>query len=259
MRAEPDQQAYSTIQPSQQLEFGVCLKVEACPVDLFSIRLGHAGHFHTNHPNIMSTSAGNIFLVTAPSGAGKSSLVNALLERDPGLQLSVSCTTRPPRDGEVDGKDYWFVSRERFIEMRDQSDLLEWAEVHDNFYGTPKGPLADALANGRDVILEIDWQGARQVRRMLGPVTGIFILPPSMEVLEQRLKARGKDSQEIIGRRVAAASSEISHASEFEYIIINQDFSVALNQLEHIVAASRLRFPRQAKVNPALFTSFGLS
>ena len=207
----------------------------------------------------MSTSAGNVFLVTAPSGAGKSSLVNALLERDPGLQLSVSCTTRPPREGEIDGKDYWFVSHERFLEMRDQNSLLEWAQVHDNFYGTPKAPLADALTNGRDVSLEIDWQGAQQVRQMLGPVTGIFILPPSMEVLEQRLKARGKDSQDVIARRVAAASSEIAHAGEFEYIIINQEFGVALSQIEHIVAASRLRYARQAKVNPALFASFGLS
>lgn len=206
----------------------------------------------------MSTSAGNVFLVTAPSGAGKSSLVNALLERDPALKLSVSCTTRPPRSGEVDGKDYWFVSHDKFEEMRQGGELLEWAKVHDNFYGTPRQPLADALTNGRDVILEIDWQGAQQVRKLLGPVTGIFILPPSMEVLEQRLKARGKDSVEVIVRRVAAAASEIAHANEFEYVIINQEFSVALDQMERIVSAARLRYARQAKANPALFNSFGL-
>jgi len=206
----------------------------------------------------MSTSAGNVFLVTAPSGAGKSSLVNALLERDPGLELSISCTTRAPRPGETDGKEYWFVTHTEFERMRKQDELLEWAQVHDNFYGTPKGPLASALLNGRDVILEIDWQGAQQVRRLLGPVTGIFILPPSMDVLEQRLKARGKDSAAVIAKRVAAAESEISHANEFEYVIINQDFSVALGQIEHIISASRLRYARQAKVNPALFASFGL-
>ncbi|UOD49321.1 guanylate kinase [Orrella daihaiensis] len=202
--------------------------------------------------------AGNVFLVTAPSGAGKSSLVNALLENDAGLQLSISCTTRAPREGEVDGRDYYFVSSDQFKAMRDGDELLEWAQVHDNFYGTPRAPLARALELGRDVLLEIDWQGAQQVRRMLQGVTGIFILPPSLDALESRLRARGKDSEEVISKRMAGASSEIAHAHEFEYVIINQEFSVALQQLEHIISSARLRYARQAVMNPALFDSFGL-
>lgn len=202
--------------------------------------------------------AGNVFLVTAPSGAGKSSLVNALLENDPGVQLSVSCTTRKAREGEVDGRDYYFVSPETFKSMRDGNQLLEWAQVHGNFYGTPRAPLAKALELGQDVLLEIDWQGAQQVRRLLPGVTGIFILPPSIDTLESRLRARGKDSEEVIANRLAAASSEIAHAHEFEYVIINQEFSVALQQLEQIVSSSRLRYARQGVMNPALFDSFGL-
>lgn len=202
--------------------------------------------------------AGNVFLVTAPSGAGKSSLVNALLENDAGLQLSVSCTTRAPRDGEVDGRDYYFVSTEQFRAMRDSDELLEWAQVHDNFYGTPRAPLTKALELGRDVLLEIDWQGAEQVRRTLASVTGIFILPPSLDALESRLRARGKDSEDVIAKRMSVASSEIAHAHQFEYVIINQEFSVALQQLEQIISSARLRYARQAAMNPALFDSFGL-
>lgn len=202
--------------------------------------------------------AGNVFLVTAPSGAGKSSLVNALLENDAGLQLSVSCTTRAPRDGEVDGRDYYFVSTEQFRAMRDSDELLEWAQVHDNFYGTPRAPLTKALELGRDVLLEIDWQGAEQVRRTLASVTGIFILPPSLDALESRLRARGKDSEDVIAKRMSVASSEIAHAHQFEYVIINQEFSVALQQLEQIISSARLRYARQAVMNPALFDSFGL-
>ena len=203
--------------------------------------------------------AGNVFLVTAPSGAGKSSLVNALLENDAGLQLSVSCTTRAPREGESDGRDYYFVSEIEFKRMRDDNELLEWAQVHDNFYGTPRAPLAKALELGRDVLLEIDWQGAEQIRGLLTGVTGIFILPPSMQALQSRLRARGKDSEAVIAKRMAAASSELSHAHEFEYIVINQEFSVALAQLEQIISSSRLRYARQAIMNPALFDSFGLA
>ena len=203
--------------------------------------------------------AGNVYLVTAPSGAGKSSLVNALLENDAGLQLSVSCTTRAPRDGEIDGRDYYFVSEAEFLRMRDADELLEWAQVHDNFYGTPRAPLAKALELGRDVLLEIDWQGAAQIRQLLAGVTGIFILPPSMDALQSRLQARGKDSEAVIAKRMAAASSELLHAHEFEYIIINQEFSVALQHLEQIISSARLRYARQAIMNPALFDSFGLA
>jgi guanylate kinase len=206
----------------------------------------------------MNESAGNVFLVTAPSGAGKSSLVNALLKRDETLRLSVSCTTRAPRDGEVDGQDYQFVSHDKFVQMRDNGELLEWAEVHGNYYGTPHAPLTQALRVGQDVILEIDWQGARQVRKLLSGVTGIFILPTSVDVLAQRLRARGTDSEAVIASRLEAANGEIAHAGEFEYVIINQDFSVALAQLEHIVMASRLRYARQALTHVALFDAFGL-
>lgn len=202
--------------------------------------------------------AGNVFLITAPSGAGKSSLVNALLENDAGLQLSVSCTTREPRAGEVDGRDYYFVSRSEFSRMREDDELLEWAQVHDNFYGTPRAPLAKALDLGRDVLLEIDWQGAAQIRRLLPSVTGIFILPPSIDALESRLRARGKDSEAVIAKRMAVASDEIAHAHEFEFVIINQEFSVALQQIEQIVSSARLRYARQSMMNPALFDSFGL-
>lgn len=202
--------------------------------------------------------AGNVYLVTAPSGAGKSSLVNALLESDPGLELSVSCTTREPREGEVNGRDYYFVSQAEFKRMRDGDELLEWAQVHDNYYGTPRKPLAKALELGRDVLLEIDWQGAAQIRKLLIGVTGVFILPPSIGALESRLRARGKDSDAVIAKRMAAASSEIAHAHEFEYVIINQEFSVALQQLEQIISSARLRYARQAIRHPALFDSFGL-
>ena len=202
--------------------------------------------------------AGNVYLVTAPSGAGKSSLVNALLESDPGLELSVSCTTREPREGEVNGRDYYFVSQAEFKRMRDSDELLEWAQVHDNYYGTPRAPLAKALELGRDVLLEIDWQGAAQIRKLLIGVTGVFILPPSIDALESRLRARGKDSDAVIAKRMAAASSEIAHAHEFEYVIINQEFSVALQQLEQIISSARLRYARQAIMHPALFDSFGL-
>ncbi len=202
--------------------------------------------------------AGNVFLITAPSGAGKSSLVNALLENDAGLQLSVSCTTRAPRDGEIDGRDYYFTTESEFMRMRQDNELLEWAQVHDNFYGTPRAPLAKALELGRDVLLEIDWQGAAQIRQLLVGVTGIFILPPSIDALESRLRARGKDSDDVIAKRMAAANSEIAHAHEFEYVIINQEFTVALQQLEQIVSSARLRYARQAIMNPALFDSFGL-
>lgn len=206
----------------------------------------------------MNNPAGNVYLVTAPSGAGKSSLVNALLSRDSALELSVSCTTRAPRDGEVDGKDYVFVSEEAFLEMRDNNALLEWALVHGNYYGTPRAPLEHALHSGRDVVLEIDWQGARQIREVLPGVSGIFILPPSLHTLRSRLQARGTDSEATIARRLEAASGEIAHAVEFEYVIINQEFSVALQQLEQLVSSARLRYARQAVMNPALFDSFGL-
>ena len=197
-------------------------------------------------------------MVVAPSGAGKSSLVNALLARDPTLCLSVSCTTRPARSGETEGKDYRFVTKEQFDAMRHQNQLLEWAEVHGNFYGTPRDKIDQAIAFGQDILLEIDWQGARQVQQLFPQAIGVFILPPAISTLRERLTQRGQDAKAVIERRIEAASEEISHASEFEYVIINQDFSIALTQLSQIIETAKLRYPRQLARHPELFRSFDL-
>ena len=197
-------------------------------------------------------------MVVAPSGAGKSSLVNALLERDPTLCLSVSCTTRPARSGETEGKDYRFVTKDQFDAMRHQNQLLEWAEVHGNFYGTPRDKIDQATAVGQDILLEIDWQGARQVKNLFPQAIGVFILPPTISTLRERLTQRGQDAEAVIQRRIEAASEEISHAPEFEYVIINQDFSVALTQLSQIIETAKLRYPRQLARQPELFRSFDL-
>lgn len=206
----------------------------------------------------MSLVAGNVFMVVAPSGAGKSSLVNALLARDPTLCLSVSCTTRAPRSGETDGKDYRFVSQADFDAMRQNNQLLEWAEVHGNYYGTPRDKIDQAIAFGQDILLEIDWQGARQVKKLFPQAIGVFILPPSISTLRERLTQRGQDAESVIERRIEAASEEISHAPEFEYVIINQDFSVALTQLSQIIETAKLQYPRQLARHTDLFKSFNL-
>ncbi len=182
---------------------------------------------------------GSLFIVAAPSGAGKTSLVNALVARHDDIRLSVSHTTRPPRDGEVDGRDYHFVSQASFAEMRDKGDFLESATVFDNSYGTSSVAVQEMLAQGLDVILEIDWQGAQQVRNNLPDATGIFILPPSKTTLEQRLRNRGQDNEEIIARRMRDAENEISHYVEFDYLIVNDDFTEALNSLTAIIMAKR--------------------
>jgi guanylate kinase len=213
-------------------------------------------HFFALSP--MSLAAGNVFMVVAPSGAGKSSLVNALLARDPTLCLSVSCTTRPARSGETEGKDYRFVTKEQFDAMRHQNQLLEWAEVHGNFYGTPRDKIDQAIAFGQDILLEIDWQGARQVKELFPQAIGVFILPPAISTLRERLTQRGQDAEAVIQRRIEAASEEISHAPECEYVIINQDFSIALTQLSQIIETAKLRYPRQLARHPELFRSFDL-
>lgn len=197
-------------------------------------------------------------MVIAPSGAGKSSLVNALLQADQSIVLSVSCTTRAPRPGEIDNTHYRFLSVPEFQTLKSEGQLLEWAEVHGNFYGTPRDRIDQALAAGQDVLLEIDWQGARQVRKHYPHVIDIFILPPSIDILEERLKRRGQDTPQVIARRMLAAGSEISHASECQYVIINQEFSVALEQMKHIVAASRLRFSVQSHRHAPLFSQLGI-
>lgn len=207
---------------------------------------------------MITPQAGNIFMVIAPSGAGKSSLVNALLDQDAGLTLSISSTTRQPRPGEVDDKHYRFVSVDSFQALRERGDMLEWAEVHGNFYGTPRDRVAQAISSGIDIILEIDWQGARQVRQHYPQALGIFILPPSIEALESRLNKRGQDAPQVIARRLLAAGGEMAHASDCEYVIINQDFSIALQQLQQVVAAARLRYIVQSARHADLFMQLGI-
>ena len=190
--------------------------------------------------------AGDLFVVVAPSGAGKTSLVNRLLGVETGIRLSVSYTTRAPREGEVDGREYHFVSREVFEAMIGAGDFLEHANVYGNYYGTSRRWIEAELAGEHDVLLEIDWQGARQVRKLFPGMVGIFILPPSLAALRQRLTARGKDSREVIERRMASAREEISHVLEFEYIIVNEQFDAAVADLQAVVRAARLSRERRA-------------
>ena len=209
-------------------------------------------------PSLDRGDAGSIFLVVAPSGAGKSTLVNALLEQDGGIALSVSHTTRPPRTGEADGREYHFVSVEEFMQRRAAGEFLESAEVHGNFYATSRTWIEQRVHAGTDVLLEIDWQGARQVKARFPHAVGVFILPPSIDALEARLQKRGQDSATVIARRLLAAGSEIAHAPEFDYVIINVDFPAALAQLAAIVMATRLRFASQAARHHELFAQLGI-
>lgn len=202
--------------------------------------------------------SGSLFVVAAPSGAGKSSLVNALLAREPGIKLSISTTTRQPRPGEQDGREYHFTSAEDFVSRAGRGEFLEWAEVHGNYYGTSRLMIEKEMKAGTDVLLEIDWQGARQVKKQFPDAAGIFILPPSIEALEQRLHKRGTDEPHIITRRLLAAGGEMAHAPEFEYAIINEEFDVALEQLQAIIKATRCRFAQQAARSAALFAQLGI-
>ncbi len=202
--------------------------------------------------------AGRLFLVTAPSGAGKSSLVNALLAREPGIRLSISHTTRAPRPGEENGREYHFVTEEEFLTMEARGEFLESALVHGNHYGTSRVWIEKEMAAGNDVLLEIDWQGARQVRSRFAGTIGIFILPPSIEALEWRLNHRGTDSPQTITRRLLGAGAEMAHAPEFEYVIINEDFDTALSQLVAVVTASRLAYAQQAVRHKDTFASLGV-
>lgn len=187
----------------------------------------------------------NLIIVSAPSGAGKTSLVSALLASTPDIDLSVSYTTRAPRDGEVNGKAYHFVSRETFMEMTGRGDFLESAEIYGNLYGTSQSWIQGKMDAGRDILLEIDWQGADQVRQIFPECVSIFILPPSIQTLEQRLKGRGKDSAEVIARRMQSARDEIAHVAEFDYVIINDKLDDAVQQLRSVVIAERVRRDRQ--------------
>ena len=199
-------------------------------------------------------SAGNLFVVAAPSGAGKTSLTRALLEREPGIALSVSYTTRSPRPGERDGVDYHFVTPERFRTLLDAGEFLEHAQVHGNWYATGASWLKAQVASGQDVLLEIDWQGARQVRKLVAGSVHIFVLPPSLASLEQRLLHRGQDDEGTIARRVRAAREEMRHCDEFDYVIINQDFASAVDDLAAIVRAARLRSEPQRIRHRVLLT-----
>ena len=189
--------------------------------------------------------AGNLFVVVAPSGAGKTSLVSELLKRDGQIKLSISYTTRAPRAGEENGRDYHFVDRAAFEKTIAAGDFLEHANVYGNYYGTSRRWIDRELAGDHDVLLEIDWQGARQVRRLFPHMVGIFILPPSLAELQRRLEGRGKDSRDTIARRMASAREDVSHVLEFEYIIVNESFDSALADLMCVVRAARLSREQQ--------------
>jgi guanylate kinase len=210
-------------------------------------------------PRLDGQFSGNVFLVVAPSGAGKSTLVNALLGREQNIQLSVSYTTRPPRPGESDGREYRFIGVDEFMERRAAGEFLESAEVHGNYYATSRVWIEERVSAGTDVLLEIDWQGARQVKAEFAHAVGIFILPPSIDVLEARMHKRGQDADAVISRRLLAAGSEIAHAPEFDFVIINEDLDLALSQMIAIVTATRLRFATQAARHHDLFAQLGIA
>ncbi|HEV2621070.1 MAG TPA: guanylate kinase [Frateuria sp.] len=200
----------------------------------------------------MSMERGTLFIVAAPSGAGKSTLVNALLEREPSISLSISHTTRPPRVGEAYGRHYYFVEREEFERQIAAGAFLEHAEVHGNLYGTSLATVQALLDQGRDVLLEIDWQGAAQIRHAKPDCVSVFILPPSRAELERRLRGRGSDAPEVIERRLHNSREEISHAHEFDYIVVNDGFGDALADLQAIVRAVRHRSSLQWNRHEAL-------
>ncbi len=204
-------------------------------------------------------SAGSLFVVAAPSGAGKTSLVRALLADRPLLQLSVSFTTRAPRAGETHGRDYYFVDSTEFERRREAGEFLEWAEVHGNLYATSRRWIEERMRAGVDIVLEIDWQGAVQVQQLFADAVGVFIVPPSIDALRERLEQRGQDSAEVIERRVAAARAELKQARRFQYVIINQDFATALGELRTLVEAARLRLSRQRARHPATFRALGIA
>jgi guanylate kinase len=200
-----------------------------------------------------NTSSGTLYIVSAPSGAGKTSLIKALLEAQPQIRVSVSHTTRSMRPGEVDGVNYHFVQREQFIEMLEQDEFLEHAEVFSNLYGTSQQRIEATLKQGFDLILEIDWQGAQQVRRLMPLAKSIFILPPTPEALRQRLNNRGQDSEAIIDERMREAVSEMSHYVEYDYLVINDDFTSALDDLKAVFRANQLlQAPQQQRFSALL-------
>jgi guanylate kinase len=189
---------------------------------------------------------GLLYIVSSPSGAGKTTLARRVLAADPNIEMSVSVTTRAPRPGEKNGIDYHFVDREAFERMKDTDELLEWAQVFDNYYGTPRAPVEAAVRAGKDVLFDIDWQGAQQLSEKLpGDVVRVFVLPPSGHVLEDRLRTRAQDPPEVVARRMAAASSEISHWPEYDYVIVNARVETSVASALAILAAERLKRGRQ--------------
>ncbi len=210
----------------------------------------------------MAKAPGNLFILAAPSGAGKSSLIKALLEKhkdtnlhNNAMQASVSHTTRAPRPGEVDGVHYHFVSKAEFEQLISEDAFFEYAEVFGNYYGTSRPVIEKTLQQGIDVFLDIDWQGARQVKAQIPDTATIFVAPPSREELERRLRSRGQDSDEVIAGRMQQAVAEISHYHEFDYIVVNDDFDAALNELDAIVTSRRLRKEKQVIRHGALFAN----
>lgn len=201
---------------------------------------------------------GNLFVVAAPSGAGKSSLVKALLELDSHLAVSISHTTRAPRGQEQNGREYWFISEAEFRQMVDRGEFFEWAEVHGNLYGTSRAAIEARIAAGDDVVLEIDWQGALQIKQLFPHAVLIFILPPSWDELLQRLKRRGEDGEDVIERRMANARVEVAQARHFDFVIINALFETALFDLKAIVHAQRLKYAAQRRTKKAVFEALGI-
>ena len=201
---------------------------------------------------------GNLFVVAAPSGAGKSSLVKALLELDSHLTVSVSHTTRAPRGQEQDGREYWFIDEAEFRAMVDHGEFFEWAQVHGHLYGTSRKAIEQRLAQGQDMVLEIDWQGALQIKRQFEHAVLIFILPPSWDELRQRLQRRGEDRPEVIEQRMANARTEVPHARDFDFVIINALFETALFDLKTVVHSQRLKFAAQQRNKSQVFSALNL-
>jgi len=202
---------------------------------------------------------GNLFVIAAPSGAGKSSLVKALFELDSHLSVSVSHTTRAPRGQEQHGREYWFIDQPAFRSMIEQGDFFEWAEVHGNLYGTSRAGVAARLAAGEDVVLEIDYQGALQIKRLFAHAVLIFILPPSWNELQQRLTRRGEDPPEVIAKRMENARTEVAQAKHFDFVIINGLFETALFDLKTVVHSQRLKYAAQLRNKSQVFAALGLA
>ena len=205
----------------------------------------------------MAKVSGRLFILSAPSGTGKTSLTKSLIQKNINLSLSISYTSRRMRPTEVEGHDYFFVERNIFEQMLEDRELVESAEIYGNLYGTSRQWINEAINSGKDILLEIDGQGARQVREIFSDVVSIFVLPPSLEVLENRLKDRNQDSKEVIAKRMAAAKEEISHVSEYDYVIINDNMEVALRDLVSVVQSERLRAPAQLTRYHDLVTQLG--